>query len=560
MSLYDLLNSHNKTNQEPLQQERARVYVRVSHERSAEKNISPETQRKRIEVYCREQGYEIFQWYDDLGISAFKDDDLRIGWKQMLADAKADPLTTVIVVWRYDRFSRGDNAQVIQRELLRHGVRIESAEEGYYDPDSETGAIMMPLTWSLNRLFSIKLRNVVIPNMKTNFEQRDPETGWAYKNGGWAQWGYKKLRIKVGRSAKSIDIYKVVWVLDDTIVAGKPVWEWARTMLLDWRLGQHLGYDTIAAKLTSAGIPTPSKRTAWSHTTVQGLIGDWTRLYQYAGIAFWNREDCTDRKNRRQRDPSEWIVVPNAHPAIITEQECDDIRKMVDNRSKPKPGRKGEESRFALSGGLLKCKLCGANYAGIKRKSGDYYACGSHLYRRGADCGPAWNIPRDTIENLIFSKILARMPDDPTEFQQWADEMNRQIDNYWSAFTDTAAERKREAKRLEKQLSNLLDLAGSVQSSDELKQRINDTSAALERLRRVNDIEKPSKVDIEKLRQLRDEVAEAAVSTDFAQRRSILKKLVVEIKADPETKTLEGNLIDPRALTSIHIGGGPKGS
>ena len=468
----------------------------------------------------------------------------------MLQDAKADPDTTVIVVWRYDRFSRGNTASAIQSELLRHGVRIESAEEGYYDPDSETGAIMMPLTWSLNRLFSIKLRNVVIPNMKTNFETRDQATGWAYKNGGWAQFGYKKHRIKVGRSHKSTDIYKVIWLLDDREVNGKPIWQWVRTMLIDWRLKERLGYDSIAARLTVAGVPTPSGKPVWSTSSIQAVIGEWDRLYQYAGIAFWNREDCTDRGNRRRRDTSEWTVVENAHPAIVSQDEAEAIWAMVEDKKRQKSGKKGSASRYALSGGLIKCKYCGANYAGVNKPAGDYYVCGSHIYRRGADCGASWYIPREEIERLIFSKLLKKIPSEPAELQRCVDEVNEAICRERSVYTNTASERKSKVAALEAQMWNLSEAIASAGALPELMENLNATNAALGRLRRLDDVELPKPVTIHEMQNLREEMEAAASSTGSPLRQAMLKQFVVEIVADAQTKTLEGTLIDPRALFS----------
>lgn len=531
----------------------ARAYIRVSHERSAEKAISPATQRARIEAYAKEQGYSIKEWYTELAKSAFKNEGARTEFRRMIADAKADPETSVILVYRYDRFSRSWSAPAQQEELLRHGVRIESAEEGYYDPDSEVGAIMMPLTWSLNRLFSIKLRNVVIPNMKTNFEQRDPETGWAYKNGGWAQWGYRKHRIHVGRNAKSMDITKMIWLLDDELVAGKPRWEWARAMLLEWRLRDRMGYDSIAGRLTELGIPSPSGRSAWSTSTVQGLIADRTRLFQYAGYAFWNREDCTDRTNRRQRDESEWVVVESAHPAIIGVEQAEEIYAMTEQRKRPKSGRKGESSRFALSGGLLKCAHCGSNYAGIKRRSGDYYTCGSHLYRRGAGCGPGWSIPRAKIEDLVFGKILSWLEQDDEALRARVDEANRAIEESWKPYEATKAERAQKVARLEKQIRNLVSAVADRGGSASALEALREKEAALRRLRALDAVVKPDLVRLEDLVQLREEVEAAAADTDGQARARILKEFVLEIVADSEKRTLEGRLNDPRALVYISM-------
>lgn len=554
MSLLEQLLAGNNTSSESSRRQHARAYIRVSHERSAEKNISPETQRNRIQAYARECGYVIKEWYEDLGISAFKNDELRVGWHRLLDDAKTDPDTTVIIVWRYDRFSRGHNAESVQHDLLRHGVRIESAEEGYYDPESESGAIMMPLQWGLSRMFSIKLRNVVIPNMKTNFETRDPETGWAYKNGGWSQFGYKKHRIKVGRNAKSMDVHKVVWLLDDTEVAGKPVWQWARTMLVDWRLKERLGYDSIAARLTAAGVPTPSGRDVWSNSTVQALIGDWSRLFQYAGVAFWNREDCTDRKNRKRRDPSEWTVVENAHPAIISMQEAEEITAMVSDQVRTKTSGKGKASRWALSSGLLVCSSCGANYSGTRKGTHDYYVCGAHLYRRGEGCeAPAWYIPREELEEMVTGRIIALFDKSEAELQAWIDGVNKMNQDLAQAQADTAKERAKEEKALSERLSNLYDIAAATGVGQELKEKIESVSAALNRLRLVNDVRPAAAIQMSDVQAMREELLQIASDSDQAKRQQLLKKFVIQLTADGQTKTLSGRLHDPRALLARSV-------
>lgn len=63
-------------------------YLRVSHRRSAEKNLSPETQRQLIEDYAASKGYKIARWYEDMATSAFRDDAPRPEYERMLADAK----------------------------------------------------------------------------------------------------------------------------------------------------------------------------------------------------------------------------------------------------------------------------------------------------------------------------------------------------------------------------------------------------------------------------------------------------------------------------------------
>jgi hypothetical protein len=63
-------------------------------------------------------------------------------------------------------------------------------------------------------------------------QTRDPETGWCYKNGGQALWGYRTERLVRGEEKKGRPIIKSIWLPDETVVAGKPVSEWARHCLL----------------------------------------------------------------------------------------------------------------------------------------------------------------------------------------------------------------------------------------------------------------------------------------------------------------------------------------
>jgi len=468
--------------------EKAFAYIRVSHEKSARKNLSPETQKEEIEKYAAEHGIEIVMWYTDLAKSGFKKESARVQFRQVIEDAQRDPEITVVLVWRYERFSRGWMAPAQQAELLEHGVRLISVTEGYYDPDTETGAIMMPLTWGLSRQQSIKLRQIVTANMKSNAVKRDPDTGWAYKNGGLPMWGYRTHRIVIGRDQdKYVDVYRAVWVLDDTVVAGKPVHEWARTVLIDWRLKEKAGYRIIADRLTRLGVPTPRGKDGWSDSTVHSLLGEFDKVYQYAGYGFWNRRNwqsgfCKDR------DKAEWLVVENAHPAIITEDECDKLYSMVrlplGKRPAPKP-----KSRWLLSNGALVCARCGSKFAG-KQTDNDYYLCGTHIYRRGAGCGPSWYIRKDEFEEFILGKLLSRVR--KGDVRQWVAQVNSELNQRWAAFERTAGERARTLADLEDRLVNLVAVAEAGGDAPELAGRIRETSDHISRLRRLENAQKPA--------------------------------------------------------------------
>ena len=551
MSLSEILKSRKPPSGSIIAEEKARVYIRVSHDRSAEKNLSPEVQKRQIIAHTTSKGYQIKEWYEDLAKSAFRDDDLRTEFHRMVEDAKADPETTVLVVSNYDRFSRQRGASALEEELLKYGVRIESVSEGYFDPDTESGVLLSSMTWTIAHVQSLRIRNKVIPCMKLNFSERDPETGHADKNGGWTLFGYKPFHVPTRRGGQHEQAGKLIWLLDDHEFGGVQIWEWARIMLVDWRLKEGLGYDAMAGRLTEAGVPTPAGRTLWSPSTIQGILTEATRLYQYAGYGFWNKRDYSDRHRILERDPSEWIVVENAHPAIITVEQGDAIYAMTKHQPRVKRSHKGQPSRWTLSAGLIKCGHCGENYTSTNKHGVDSYACGSHVYRRDAGCSaPMWKLERENLEQSLLDLLIERMSSAEQTLPRIVDEINAGIEQEWRALMQAADEARHKVKDLEKQLKGYYDVAAEIGLSDELKARIQEVEAVLEELRAVRIPAKPDPVDVSEIRNLAATIREAAESDDDGARGRIVRQFVIEIVADGKEGLLECRLLDPVAIES----------
>jgi len=132
-------------------------------------------------------------------------------------------------------------------------------------------------------------------------------------------------------------------------------------------------------------------------------------LMQYAGCGTW-----AVRKKRRRKwnDASDWEVVPNAHPAIITEAEAKVIaqarerarctfHKPADRGSK----RRTEASPYLLTGGLFVCRRCGANMIGHRNRGYSYYACGASQYRRGEGCGQGAMVSQPMLEAEVWKQV-----------------------------------------------------------------------------------------------------------------------------------------------------------
>lgn len=340
MGLFDILGGNKETIGTLSEHPNALAYIRVSHEDSADRNTSPEVQRQEIESYAEREGIKILEWFEEPGRSAFKDPWKRPAFNSMLRKAKENPAISMILVWKSDRFSRDRyQAATVKGELQKVGVRVVSVVEPY-DSRTTSGIVMESVLDAINQVRSMEIGMVTHRSLLVNCEMRDPETGWAYKNGGIAQFGYRNKRVYADIQRKYQRISHCVWELDDEVVAGKPVYEWARTILIDWRLQEKVGPDVIARRLTEAGVPTPRGKKAWSDSSVNYLLMP-DKLLQYAGVGIWNRRDFR-KGSKSWKDKSDWKIVNNAHPAIITVEEAEAIHAVREQRA----CRLGSEVKF----------------------------------------------------------------------------------------------------------------------------------------------------------------------------------------------------------------------
>jgi len=525
---------------------RALAYIRVSHEDSADRATSLETQRRDIRAYADREGIDILESFEEPGKSAFKDSGKRPEFQRMIRHANDDPRVSMILVWKSDRFSRDRyQAAGVKGELAKAGVRVLAVTEPY-DSRTTSGIVMESVTDAMNQIRSMEIGLVTHRSLLVNCEMRDPATGWAYKNGGMAQFGYRNERVYADVDRKYQRISHCIWVVDDETVAGKPIHEWARTILVDWRLKEKVGPDVIAKRLTQAGVPTPRGRRAWSDSSVNYLMMP-DKLLQYAGLGIWNRRDFR-AGGKSWKDRSEWKIVENAHPAIITMEEAEAIHAIREQRAS-RPGRRGKRPcPHLLSGGLLICSGCGANYAGRTKHGDDYYVCGSHIYRDGADCDKPWYIRREDADSAAFDCIQLILSNDHEHTRRIVHDYNKWVDSQTALYGSTENARKDEICRLEEEIKNLTQSLAAGVDPVTVRTAINERAQHIEKLQSLGDAELPSKITARDLDTQAAEVRKIAESRDPDRKRAIIRKYIAAMKALPEERTV---VVSVRSLSSL---------
>ncbi|MEG1597687.1 MAG: recombinase family protein [Bacilli bacterium] len=102
------------------------IYIRVSTEDQAREGYSLGEQKEKLEQLCQYRDYNIFNIYEDAGISA-KDMEHRPSFKKMLEDVKNGHIN-VIVAYKLDRLIRSvRDLEILITELEKYNCSLECA-------------------------------------------------------------------------------------------------------------------------------------------------------------------------------------------------------------------------------------------------------------------------------------------------------------------------------------------------------------------------------------------------------------------------------------------------
>lgn len=164
-----------------------------------------------------------------------------------------------------------------------------------------------------------------------------------------------------------------------------------------------VGQNSITRILNQERIPSPQGRT-WSQTTIGHLL----KNEAYIGRLAYAVNVVNPRKRRHKEEPrylkgQKPIVVENAYPRLISDEEFAAACRLRQDRADKKKGPRGLASPFLLSR-LVKCAKCGFTLVGIRSSSGNtYYGCqGATRYR--ADCDGRM-IRQQDLEDRVLAEV-----------------------------------------------------------------------------------------------------------------------------------------------------------
>jgi hypothetical protein len=525
---------------------KAFAWARVSTEEQEKRGLSIPQQLREIREYADRRGIDIMEEFHEAA-SAFSRNGKRPEFDRMIDKAKVDPDINAIIVHDLSRFSRDSiKGRSLFRELRDLGVKVLSVNDPEFDPDTESGVWTEACTFAKNEAHSRTIAMHVRKGCRANIRMRDPGTGWCFKNGGMPLWGYRLEHVEVGIGKGGMPVYKGIWLLDETIVAGKPLHEWIRYCLVELAMK---GASIVKLRdfCNKTGIPCRRDK-IWNSTSWKDLLYDFN-LLKFAGFGIWNVRDSTTRR----KSVSEWEIVENAHPSIISEAEALEIikvrQKAREMHSGPSRGR-ARKSRFLLTGGLAVCDRCGKNLVGHK----DYYVCGSEPYRGGKGCGPGVYVPQLLLDDAVITDIkgiIAKLSD-PQKFTRLVNEELRRAWELESGY-DPLAERHiadidRKIAHLRKLLEDGLDDVDYANSR--LRELRSERDALSEALTKPGQ---PLQVDSKKAIATQKQLREVLQHGKPEEQKEIIRPWVDEITLFPESRELEIKYSIPDQITNLPV-------
>ncbi|MDD4801567.1 MAG: recombinase family protein [Syntrophomonas sp.] len=380
----------------------------------------------------------------------------------------------------------------------------------------------------------------IFDGMSINIQSRDQETGWCYKNGGRPAYGYQIIHLNRGTNSKGKPIIKSIWGLHPENA------KLARMIIIELYLHREMSYKDICEYLNGKNIAGPANK-PWRIPTIVEMLRE-TRLEQYAGMAFWNKE--TRHSPGRFNPQNEWIKVVDAHPAIISLQELDvvlDRKKRAQNKAGT---GKTIKSPYLFTGTNLEeqpmfvCAQCGGNIIGYRSSSRNWtkYICGPSRYKGEALCPNRFMVDQNWLEDTIVELIDKKYPA-PYSLNEIVHQVQNDINAVYKGYHDILNNLSRVKNQLENEAQELTDA--------DLLMKINKLESKIRSLK--NNPPRALPTGKNNILQFSASFSATFYKADISHRKQLVRYFVRDLEMDPVNKEIRVTLYPDNIVHSICV-------
>ena len=425
-----------------LASKRVAIYARVSTEEQAEDEVPIAAQIKECREYAEGRSWQVVEVFTDEGISGRT--DARPEFQRMIGMAKLKPAPfDTIVVWKGNRLSRRVEHRLTYKSLLRkQGINIVSVKEP--EMDGPLAALVEVVLAGVDEFMCEQIAEDTLRGLKEVARQ-------GYSTGGRPPKGYRNVKKVVGLKKNGQPIMRTAWEPDP---------EWKDKALLVFQM---------AAK----GKPGGEICQVTGVVKNKSSLSTYLRNRAFIGERIYNRRCHIESKAiRRWNNSKDWIVVPEAHEAIIPKELFDKVQEVLAAKH-PKVGSARTFYSDYLLTSLLWCKEHNCRYIGYRNRDREYYVCSlrNKSGRKNASCAL---LKREPLEDFIFDRLRQDLFE-PQRIREMFEEINRGIVQERGENEKERRQLEIELAKVERELGNLYKAIREGIPASDLKEPIEET-------------------------------------------------------------------------------------
>jgi DNA invertase Pin-like site-specific DNA recombinase/ribosomal protein L37AE/L43A len=522
-------------------------YVRVSTEQQAgEQKTSLAEQRRTITELARRLGrvLEAESIYEDAGYSGATAEG-RPAFMALFRHCESNtrPASNpgMILMLNDSRFGRFDDP-----EEAGHW-RFVLKQLGWHVRFAEADEVQDPLGRSIVRVVHSSIASQYRANLKVRAKAAARSTAAL---GLWQQeapFGYRRLAtrrdgaqrvLEIGQRKAEDEVSRLTLGPDEEQRAVR------------WMFEQY-AHGGVSLNVLAIEMVKRFSARAWSKQVCRAMIHN----PAYVGDVVWCRRvtDKAERQIQRVRKPEEWVVVRDAHPAIVSRATFDTVQERARSNKRQTTATQGG---YPLAG-IIRCKQCGNHYAGGGGKKGPpedidrfrfYVDTGNK--KRIPECPPPMMTLRkrwleDRVIEVVSEFVARRETQDVIR-----SEMSALMRRAKTGNSDQRAQLERDRQQLVKQRKRLVDAigAGTLTEAEaatnlvEVRSRLASIDAEIERLRFANRATIGMGQEIERLVQLAQDFPKTVKRLEGAALREVIAPWIRYARVDKQRRVLEMSL------------------
>ena len=467
--------------------------------------------------------------------------------------AKSTESIKYFISYSQDRFCRNSMKSKMYKQLLLHdGVRVRFVHGDVENPDSDSGFVQDNMQEMLSEWYSRKIANETLRGCKQNAQTRDVETGYVYQNGGSAPFWLMPSKIQIGVDKYNKSIEKTIWVKNDTIyiatmngkTVSKSMWDWGKYIFLELRLKQGKSYNEIAEIANELGLPLARNSKLVRDNTLS-LQAKNENIY---GVSVYNKRHYNNNhKKGSLKSESEWVIVDNAMPALITKEQYDLLQEV----SKKKARKAGSTSANTKTNTKLLvnipnkffCANCGAKIV----STGKHYVCSNYNNHGKRGCGASsFHVNSEWLDLKIEKEIIRLLLNDnviETLYEQYTQTYGNNVDINSNDDIGKSALVK-ELKKKQQEATNLINSIASGKFEEAalnaISNRLNLISEEIKTLEvQIDNINEPQLHRIltyDYFKQLCHNGSRLLTHSSLAEKRAFVEKCIESVILDPVRK------------------------